>query len=109
MGETATIGAAQTDSEDRLDADKWIGRADDHCAQPFVAQGREKVRMRARIVRALESKLPHDGTALKTHEIILKIEPSLLRSQSGAQPVVRRRQYAGTDAEAAAEVGGDGG
>ena len=77
--------------------------------KPFVAQGRQKVRMRARILRALEGKLPHDRAALKTHEIILEIEPPLIRSQSGAQPIICRRQHAGTDAEAATEVGGDGG
>ena len=65
--------------------------------------------MRARILRALEGKLPHDRAALKTHEIILEIEPPLIRSQSGAQPIICRRQHAGTDAEAATEVGGDGG
>ena len=61
------------------------------------------------MVRAIEGKLAHDGPALKAHEIVLEIEPTLVRPQSGAQPIVRRRQHAGTDAEAAAEVGGDGG
>ncbi len=65
--------------------------------------------MRARSLGALEGQLPHDRTALKAHEIILEVEPPLVRSQSGPQPIVRRRQHAGTDAEAAAEVGGDGG
>ena len=65
--------------------------------------------MRARILRALEGKLAHDRAALKTHEIILEIEPPLIRSQPGAHRIIRRRQHAGTDAEAAAEVGGDGG
>ena len=65
--------------------------------------------MRARILGALEGKLPHDRAALKTHEIILEVEPSLIRSQSCAQPIICRRQHSGTDAEAAAEVGGDGG
>src|ERR1700733_13622528 len=65
--------------------------------------------MRARIRGALEGKLAHDRAALKAHEIVLEIEPSLIRSQSGAQSVVRRRQHTGTDAEAAAKVGRDGG
>ena len=110
-------GAAQAESastyprhgEDRLDADEGVGRADDHRAQPFVAQRRQKIGMRARIRRAVEGKLAHDGAALKAHEIILKVEPSLVGPQSGAQPIIRRRQHAGTDAEAAAKVGGDGG
>ena len=117
IGETATTGAAAggkrlahpRHGEDRLDADERVGRADDHRAQPFVAQGRQKIRMRARILRAVEGKLAHDRAALKAHEIVLEVEPSLIRPQSGAQPIVRRRQHAGTDAEAAAEVGGDGG
>jgi len=54
--------------------------------------------MRARIVRALESKLPYNGVVLKTHEVILEVEPPFIRSQSGAQPIIRRRQHAGTDA-----------
>ena len=70
---------------------------------------RQKVRMRPRVVRAVEGKLAHDGAALKAHEIVLEIEPALIRPQSGSQPIVGRRQHAGTDAEAAAEVGGDGG
>ena len=61
------------------------------------------------MVRAVEGKFAHDGAALKAHEIVLEIEPALIRPQSGPQPVVGRRQHAGTDAEAAAEVGGDGG
>src|ERR1700677_3787221 len=65
--------------------------------------------MRARIRSALEGKLAHDRAALKAHEIVLEIEPSLIRSQSGAQSVVRRRQHTGTDAEAAAKGGCDGG
>src|SRR6516164_5406381 len=64
--------------------------------------------MRARILGAVESKLPHDRTALKAHKIILKIEPALIRSQSGAHGIICRRQHTGTDAESAAEVGGDG-
>ena len=87
MGETATTGAAQAKSlarprhgQDRLDADEGVGRADDDRAQPFVAQGRQKVRMRARILRAVEGELPHDRAALKTNEIILEIEPSLVCS-----------------------------
>ncbi len=96
-------------SKDRLDADERVGRADDHRAQPFVAQGRQKIGMRARILRAVEGKLAHDWPALKAHEIVLEVEPSLVRPQSRAQPIVRRRQHAGADAEAAAKVGGDGG
>jgi hypothetical protein len=46
---------------------------------------------------------------METHEVILEIEPPLIRSQSGAQPIVSRWQHAWTDAEAATEVGGDGG
>src|SRR5271163_1530073 len=65
--------------------------------------------MRARIRRALEGKLAHDGTALKAHEIVLEIEPTFVRPQSGPQPIVCRRQHAWTDAEAATEVGDDGG
>src|ERR1700691_3034675 len=65
--------------------------------------------MRARIVRALESKLPYNGVALKTHEVILEVEPPFIRSQSGAQPIIRRRQHAATHAEGTAEVGGDTG
>ena len=72
-------------------------------------QGREQLRMRARLLRAVEGELAHRGTALEADEIILEIEPPVIRSQSGAQPIVGRRQHAGTDAEAAAEVGGDGG
>src|SRR6185437_13418570 len=53
--------------------------------------------------------LPHHGTALKPDEVILKIEPSLVRPQPGPEPVVGCGQNPGTDAEAAAEVGGDGG
>ena len=65
--------------------------------------------MRPRLFRAGEGKFAYDRAALKAHEIILEIEPTLIRSQSGAQPIVCRRQHAGTDAEAATEVGGDGG
>src|SRR6185437_11014556 len=85
------------------------GRADDDRAQPFVANRREKIRMRARLLRAHEGELAHDGTALKAHEIILEIEPSLIRPQAGAKPVVGRGHDPGADAEAAAEIGGNGG
>jgi len=36
--------------QDWFDTDEGVGRADDHCAEPFVAQGRQKVSMRARIL-----------------------------------------------------------
>ena len=65
--------------------------------------------MRARILRALEGELPDDRAALKTHEIILEIKPTLVSSQSGADRIICRRQHAGTDAESATEVSGDGG
>ena len=65
--------------------------------------------MRTRIVRALESKLPHNGVALKTHEVILEVEPPFIRSQSGANrssvagstrgPTPRRRQKSAVMAE----------
>src|ERR1700685_285679 len=65
--------------------------------------------MRTRMVRAVEGQLAHDRPALKAHEVILKVEPTFIRSQSGPQPVVGRRQHERADAEAATEVGGDGG
>ena len=110
-------GAAQADSdsaypsdgEDRLDADERVGRAHDHRAQPFVTQACQKIRVRARMRRAVEGKLAHNGPALKAHKIVLKVEPSGVGQQSSAQAIIRRGQHAGTDAEAAAKVGGDGG
>jgi hypothetical protein len=59
--------------------------------------------------RAVEGKFAHDRAALKAHEVVLEIEPTLIRPQSRPQPIVCRRQHAGTDAEAATEVGRDGG
>ena len=73
------------DGKDRLDADEGVGRANDHRAQPFVGQRRQKVRMRPRMVRAVKGQLAHDRAALKAHEIVLEIEPTLIRSQSGPQ------------------------
>ena len=49
------------DGEDGLDADERVGRANDHRAQPFVAQGGQKVRMWASIRRAIEGKFPTTG------------------------------------------------
>ena len=65
--------------------------------------------MRPRIVATVEGQFPHDGVALKADEIVLEIEPTFIRSQSGPQPIVCRRQQARTDAEAATKVGGDRG
>ena len=65
--------------------------------------------MRARIRRAFEGKLPHDRAALKTHEVILEVEPSLIRPHSGAEPIIRRGKHTEIDAKATAEVGGDRG
>src|ERR1700761_1996076 len=61
------------------------------------------------MVRAIEGKLAHDGPALKAHEIVLEVEPALVRPQSGAQPIVGRRKHTGTNAEAAAKVARNGG
>ena len=65
--------------------------------------------MGASIPGAVEDELVHDRAALKTHEIVLEVEPPFFRSQSRAQPIIRRRKHARTDAQATTEVGGDGG
>ena len=69
----------------------------------------QKIGVRARIRHAVEGEFAHNGPALKAHEIVLEVEPSLIRPQSRAQSIVGRRKHAGTDAEPAAKVGGDGG
>src|SRR6516164_7695912 len=57
--------------------DEWVGRADDHCAEPFVAQGRQKVSMRARILR-VEDARSNPGNRATPHPFVIWCAPNHL-------------------------------
>src|SRR5215467_8782616 len=47
-----------------------------------------------------------DWPALLAHEVVLEVDPACVGAHAGTHAVVAHRDHAGTDAEAAANVGG---